>query len=240
MFVVVAGDGVGGGGDASCSVGGGGDASCSVGGGGDTPRRLPAHSTVHCRWDRHPTAFKAAGDVGTNGQLRPRVLVALQEEPQPRQGHSADGAARRVVHRVAAGSIQCFAWTRRAPKRIRAHTPASVEGHAVEEKEDSTARRCSLQLGAITPTRWAEWEVVIPARDLDDQLGSARLAVVRPCFLLGLRLVVRFATQDENGHLRGRRLTWKRKRVCRWVPDLLAVVRNERDDALESLVSQGR
>ena len=113
---------------------------------------------------------------------------------------------------------------------------AGANGHAVAEFAESVALGCSIRL-ALSTTRWAEWKVVIPALDFEDQLGSARLTVVRPSELLGRRLLIVVATKNENGHS-GRRRTWKRKRVLR--RKHVAAIRSERDDALESRISQGR
>ena len=64
-----------------------------------------ASASVHRQRGLNPAALEAAGNVRTKDQLRPCRLVVEQEEPQPRECHSADGAARRAVCSVAGWSI---------------------------------------------------------------------------------------------------------------------------------------
>ena len=206
---------------------------------GGSERMAPRYSksAVHRHWDGNATALKAAGYVGTKDQLRSRVLVAQQKEPQPSEGHSANSATCRVVCSGAAWSIRCSdTWTWRAPtlRKFFAQAQATQNAQAVAE----CGLACAPSL-AFSTTRWADWSVVIPALDFEDQLGSARLAVVRPCVLAFWIIRIHLARHDENGHS-GRRLTWKRKAVCLRKPHGFAVIRRDRDDARESLVSQCR
>mmetsp|Transcript_26430 Transcript_26430/g.88055 ORF Transcript_26430/g.88055 Transcript_26430/m.88055 type:complete len:304 (-) Transcript_26430:289-1200(-) len=170
----------------------------------------------------HLLALKAAGNIGAGSQSRPRTLVTQQEELEPRKSHPADGPARCIVCGVATWPVQASIWARRKP--TAAHRATAVAQGA------GLKALLKLLLGAARGTVGRK---VIPARDLEDQLGRARLAILDPRVSLRVGLLVMRSAEEEDRHRR-RQLSWERH------AEFSAIVRADCDAALECWVSQCR